>query len=191
MERVEQFFLANDVDNAHKEPTLLSLIGGKTYTLLKDLLAPEKLATQSFQQTVTTIQEHMSPKPLEIAERFRFYQRNQHEGESIFVLLTELRKLATHCNFGRNLYEVLRERLACGLQNMQIQKRLLSEAKLKYSKAVEIAVAMETAMPDTSEYSELNSNRVPRVDMLTEHNEPTQAKTATTPHCTVVVETHI
>ena len=53
MERVEQFFLANDVDNAHKEPTLLSLIGGKTYTLLKDLLAPEKLATKSFQQTVT------------------------------------------------------------------------------------------------------------------------------------------
>ena len=180
MERVEQFFLANDVDNAHKEPTLLSLIGGKTYTLLRDLLAPEKLATKSFQQTVTTIQEHMSPKPLEIAERFRFYQRNQHEGEGIFVLLTELRKLATHCNFGGNLYEVLRERLACGLQNMQIQKRLLSEAKLKYSKAVEIAVAMETAMRDTSEYSELNSNQVPRVDMLTEHNKPTQAKPATT-----------
>ena len=63
---------------------------------------------------------------------------------------------------------------------MQIQKRLLSEAKLKYSKAVEIAVAMETAMRDTSEYSELNSDQVPRVDMLTEHNKPTQAKPATT-----------
>ena len=50
MERVEQFFLANDVDNAHKEPTLLSFIGGKTYT----------------QQTVATLQEHLSPKPLEI-----------------------------------------------------------------------------------------------------------------------------
>ena len=142
----------------------MSLIGGKTYT----------------QQTVATLQEHLSPKPLEIAERFRFYQRNQHEGEGIFVLLTELRKLTTHCNFGGNLYEALRERLACGLQNMQIQKRLLSEAKLKYSKAVEIAVAMETAMRDTSEYSELNSNQVPRVDMLTEHNKPTQAKPATT-----------
>ena len=63
---------------------------------------------------------------------------------------------------------------------MQIQKQFLSEAKLKYSKAVEIAVAMETAMRDISEYSELNSNQVPRVDMLTEHNKPTQAKPATT-----------
>ena len=71
MERVEQFFLANDVDNAHKEPTLLSFIGEKTYT----------------QQTVATLQEHLSPKPLEIAERLRFYQRNQHEGEGILSYL--------------------------------------------------------------------------------------------------------
>ena len=50
MELVEQFFLANDIDDDHKVPTLLSLIGGKTYTLLRDLLAPEKPATKSFQQ---------------------------------------------------------------------------------------------------------------------------------------------
>ena len=73
--------------------------------------------------------------------------------------VAELRKLATHCNFGGNLNEALRDRLVCGLRNMQIQKRLLSEAKLKYSKAVEIAVAMETAIRDASELqSELNPN---------------------------------
>ena len=158
VERVEQFFLANDIDDDHKVPTLLSLIGGKTYTLLRDLLAPEKPATKSFQQIVTTLQEHLSPKPLEIAERFRFYKKNQQEGESILSYVAELRKLATHCNFGGNLNEALRDRLVCGLRNMQIQKRLLSEAKLKYSKAVEIAVAMETAIRDASELqSELYS----------------------------------
>ena len=62
----------------------------------------------------------------------------------------ELRKLATHCNFGGNLNEALRDRLVCGLRNMQIQKRLPSEARLKYSKAVEIAVVMETASRDAS-----------------------------------------
>ena len=64
VERVEQFFLANDIDYDHKVPTLLSLISGKTCTLLRDLLAPEKLATKSFQQIVTTLQEHLSLKPL-------------------------------------------------------------------------------------------------------------------------------
>ena len=48
VERVAQFFLTNDIDDGHKVSTLLSLIGGKTYTLLRDLLTPEKPATKSF-----------------------------------------------------------------------------------------------------------------------------------------------
>ena len=179
VERVEQFFLANDVDDDHKVPTLLSLIGRKTYTLLRDLLAPEKPATKSFQQIVTTLKEHLSPKPLEIAERFRFYKRNQHEGESILSYVDELRKLATHCKFGGNLNKALRDRLVCGLRIMQIQKWLLSEAQLKCSKAVEIAVAMETAIRVASELQgEVNPNPVPHVAKLTEHNKPTLAKPA-------------
>ena len=73
VERVEQFFLANDIDDDHKVPTLLSLIGGKTYTRLRDLLAPEKPVTKYFQQIyiVTTLQEHLSPKPLKIAQGTR------------------------------------------------------------------------------------------------------------------------
>ena len=97
VERVEQFFLANDIDDDHKVPTLLSLIGGKTYTLLRDLLAPEKPATKSFQQIVTTLQQHLSPKPLEIAGRVRLYKRNQHEEEGILSYVAQLRTLATHC----------------------------------------------------------------------------------------------
>ena len=135
VERVEQFFLPTDIDDAHKVPTLLSLIGGKTYALLRDLLAPEKPATKSFQQIVTTLQEHLSRKPLEILERFRFYKRNQHEGESIFYYVAELSKVAiAYCNFGGNLNEALQDRLVGGLRSIQIQKRLLSEAKLKYPK---------------------------------------------------------
>jgi hypothetical protein len=69
-------------------PTLLSLIGSKTYSLLKDLLLPEKPADKNFDEI---------------------------------------------------------------LSNQQIQKRLLAESKLKFSKAVDIAVAMETATRDATE----------------------------------------
>ena len=88
VERVEQFFLANDIDDDHKVPTLLSLIGGKTYTLLRDLLAPEKPATKSFQQIVTTLQEHLSPKPLEIS----FLQEKPTQRRKHFVLLGRAKK---------------------------------------------------------------------------------------------------
>ena len=75
---------------------------------------------------------------------------------------------------------------------MDFQKRLLLEAKLKYSKAFEIAVAMDTAIRDASELqSELNPNPVSHVDKLTEHNKPTPSKPATTPLDNAVVGTHI
>ena len=96
-------------------PTLLSLIGSKTYSLLKDLLLPEKPADKNFDEIVSTLQKHLNPKPLQIAERFRFYKRNQQEGESILSYIAELKKLTTHCNFGSNLEETLRDRLVCGL----------------------------------------------------------------------------
>ena len=173
MERVEQFFLANNIDDDHRVPTLLSLIGSKTYALLRDLLTPEKPATKSFQEIVTTLQQHLSPKPLEIAERFRFYKRNQHEGETVLTYVADLKKLAAHCNFGANLNEALRDRLVCGLRNVQIQKRLLSEAKLKYSKALEIAVAMETAIHDASELQSEFHPEQPRVDKISDKSQTT------------------
>ena len=97
-------YLANDIDEKHEVPTLLRLISGKMHALLKDLPAPEKPATKPFQQIVSTLQSHLNPKPLEIAERLRFYKRNQLEGENIL----------TYCNFGGNLDEALRYRLICG-----------------------------------------------------------------------------
>ena len=106
VEWVEQFFLANNIDEDHQVPTLLSLIGSKTYTLLRDL-TPDIPARKSFQEIITTLQQHLSPKPLEIAERFCFYKRIQREGETVLTYVADLKKLATHCNFGANLNEAL------------------------------------------------------------------------------------
>ena len=135
-ERVEQFFLANKIDEERQVPTMLSLIDSKTYTFLRDLLSPDKPATKSFQEIVTTLQHHLSPKPLERVESFCFYKQNQREGETLLTYVADIKKVATHCNFGANLNEALRDELLCGLQNVQIQKLLLSEAKLKYSKGL-------------------------------------------------------
>ena len=126
VECVEQFFLANNIDDDHRVPTLLSLIGGKMYALLRDLLTPEKPATKSFQEVVTTLQQHLSPKPLEIAERFRFYKWNQHEGETVLTNVADLKKLVAHCNFGANLNEALWDRLVCGLRNVQIKIKVFA-----------------------------------------------------------------
>ena len=40
LERVELFFAANKTEDADKVTILLNVIGGKTYSLLRDLVAP-------------------------------------------------------------------------------------------------------------------------------------------------------
>lgn len=81
-ERLEQYFIVNKVADDKNVQALLSLIGQKTYGLLCDLTAPVKPASRTFADLVAIWQAHLSPKPLVIAERFRFHKRDQREGES-------------------------------------------------------------------------------------------------------------
>lgn len=148
VERIELYFIANDVEDNKKVPTLLSLIGVKTYHLLRNLLAPEKPAEQTFQKIVDTLKNHLSPKPLVIAERFRFHNRNQSKDESIPEYMAELRKLTQFCEFGAGLSDALRDRLVCGMHCQSTQKRLLSEKDLTLEKALATAVSMEAANRD-------------------------------------------
>ena len=150
-ERVEQYFLANEIEDDKQVPAILSLMGSKTYGLLRSLCSPAKPSQKTFTGIVKILQEHLSPKPLVIAERFRFHKRRQLEGESISSFLASLKKLSEYCEFGTNLNDSLRDRFVCRLSNELIQKRLLSEADLSLSKASEIALAMETAAKDSQE----------------------------------------
>lgn len=90
-----------------------------------------------------TLTAHFSPKPLVIAERFRFHGRSQEEGESVVMFVAALRKLAEHCAFGDVLNDSLRDRLVCCLKNEGIQKKLLTESDLTLEKVINISVTME------------------------------------------------
>ena len=150
-ERLEQYFEVNDIAEDKKVPALLTLLGGKTYTLLRNLTAPNKPKEKDYTTLVNLLRDHLTPKPIVIAERFRFHKRNQLQCESVNAYIAELRKLTEFCEFGLNLNDTLRDRFVCGLRNDQIQKKLLTIRELSLDKALEIAVAMETATKDAIE----------------------------------------
>ena len=85
------------------------------------------------------------PKPILIAESFKFHRLNQHESETVAQFVVELKRLALKCEFGTFLEEALRDRLLCGLKSVQIQKKLLAERDLTFKKAFETAQSMELA----------------------------------------------
>ena len=149
-ERLEQYFALNKIEGEMQVPALLTLLGRKTYGLLRNLCAPEKPASKTYKELVEILDKQLSPKPSIIAERFRFHHRQQREEENVNTFLAELRKLSLHCHFD-NLNDTLRDRFVCGLRKENIQKRLLSETTLPLEKALEIAVAMEMAAKDAVE----------------------------------------
>ena len=153
-ERVDLYFLANGVQDNLKVPSLLAVIGAKTYGLLKNIVSPQKPAELTYQQILEHLNNHLNPKPSVIAERFRFHKRDQRPSESIMSYVAELRKLSLHCNLGDNLNDTLRDRFVCGITNEATQKKLLAESVLTFDDAVKIAHAMETAGRDTVELRE-------------------------------------
>ncbi|XP_069134210.1 uncharacterized protein [Argopecten irradians] len=149
-ERVELYFTANGVSNDLKVVSFLSVIGRKTYSLLKSIAAPGKPVELTYAQ----ILQFLNGQPSVIAERFRFHKRDQRQDEGIMSHVAEIRKLSLHCNFGDNLNDTQRDRLVCGINTENIQKRLLSERTLTLDKVIALAVAMKTASKDAVELRE-------------------------------------
>ena len=71
-ERPEQFFLVNGIDdNGKMLAVFLTVVGAKTYALLSSLVAPRSLRISHTLKEV--LRAHLKPKPLIIAEWFRFH----------------------------------------------------------------------------------------------------------------------
>ena len=61
VKRLEQYFKANEVDNTTKVSSLLTLIGGKTYSLLREFIFPDKPSTKTYDQLSQLLNKHLSP----------------------------------------------------------------------------------------------------------------------------------
>ena len=125
------------------------MIGGKTYSLLRNLLSPTLPKEKDFAALATELKNHFEPKKVVIVKRFNFYQCNQQVGESIATHVAVLRRLATDCAFNVHLTEALHDKFVCGLCSKATQQRLLAEKDLMFTKAVKIAQGMEAAARDT------------------------------------------
>ena len=153
IERFEHYILANEIRTAKKVPVLFSVMGPRTYGLLRSLVAPDKPGEMDYERVVEVLQTHFAPRPLVIAERFRFHKRNQGEEENVAQYVAVLKRLSEHCEFGAYLEDALRDRFVCGLKTETVQKRLLTEKDLTFQKAVDYAVSAETATRDVQQLS--------------------------------------
>ena len=150
IERVEQYFIANDVRIEIKQTAIfLTVIGNKTYSLLRNLLVRVSPAGNTVKTLSDTQIDNLKPQPIIIAERDKFYCRDKSENETITEYLAELRKLTLNYDFNNFLDQALIDSFVCGLQNNSIWWRLLAERKLTLKSVIELAKTMENADLET------------------------------------------
>ena len=153
IERLQHYFVANDVDAAEKKRAIpLTVCGAPTYKLLRSLVPDGKLDGNSatYDSLVKLLKDYYNPKPSPIVQRFHFNSRSRASNESIAAYVAALRELALKCEFGDHLQEMLRDRLVCGVNHKGIQRKLLAEADLTYELAYSLALAIEASERDAA-----------------------------------------
>ncbi|XP_073964521.1 uncharacterized protein [Choristoneura fumiferana] len=189
VDRLEQYFVVNEVKEDRKVPLLITAMGAESYDLLLTLCTPTKPSTKKYAELIELMTDHLQPSRSILAERYKFRQRKQSANESIADYIADLQKLTKYCEFGTWLDDSLRDQLVCGLHNENIRLRLFSEKDLKFSKAKQIAIQLEAAEINAALVQ--NRNRSLRDDSAAEisiligghHRGPTVlTRTATDKH---------
>ena len=159
IEMLEAWFELNEVTEK-KNLILISALDAGTYEVLRNVVAPRKPTELDYAELVSALESHFNPTPIVVGERFKFWKRDQKNGESVNEYALELRKLTRFCDFGAFLDEALRDKLVCGLRDEGFQKRLLSEPRLDFKQALSLAQALEQAACQAASFHEQEQLRM-------------------------------
>ena len=96
IERMQLFFRANDIKAPKQVPVLLSLIGSKNYSLLRDLMSPILPQEATFDEVAKVLEEHFEPQPSVIAERFKCHNCKQQSSQSVADFCSRTEKVGQH-----------------------------------------------------------------------------------------------
>ena len=164
IDRLQFYFKVNGITDVDVQKAIfITVIGARTYELLKSFLQPQSPQEDDVTLKAMTdkLGEHFSPRPSPITQRYKFHTRVRKPDETVTTYVAELRAIGDYCAFGDSLNAMIRDRLVCGMNNTRIQCRLLQETDLSYEAAFQKAQAMKAAAQDSSKMSEQKPPALP------------------------------
>ena len=98
---------------------------------------------RNLKQVMDAFDRHCNPKKNETVERYKFFSRFQNPRESLENFITDLKLLATTCNFGVLKDSLVRDRIICGIQDKQLREDLLKDPYLDLQRCLDACRAAE------------------------------------------------
>ncbi len=92
---------------------------------------------------VDAFEKYCNPSKSETVERYKFFTRYQETCENYDKYITDLKVLASTCNFGTLNDSLIRDKIVCGITDKHLRERLLREDGLNLDKCVRLCRASE------------------------------------------------
>lgn len=140
---MDSLIALNDVQAAEQLRFCIGFCGPDLYKIIKSCIAPKKISDTSYLDMKKELQSYFEPKLNQIAERFKFYTRQQKSDETVTDFIVEIKALTQTCDFGDHLAEALRDKLVFGVHDQKIQAALLREKDLTFDRACTIAKSFD------------------------------------------------
>jgi len=141
-ERLEFYFLANDVGKLGANPTddekaaadkkkcavLISLLSATVYSTLKSLCLPDKPADKKFEDIQKLLLGYYKPELSAVAATYQFQHVQAKDGETVRDFVNRVKKAAVPCDFGAHNDRALRDQFIAGLRDSAVRQEILSRA---------------------------------------------------------------
>lgn len=163
----------NGKDEKTKIAIFLNLAGEEAQIKFQTFDLSEQ-KRQKYEEVVNAFQEYCRPLRNETFDRYKFFTRIQQEGESFDNFITDIKILASTCNFGNLEKSLLRDKIVSGILDLSIQERLLQQSRLTLEKAEEICRGSEISKRQVKELK--NHKEVDLIQRKTRSDRPKSAQ---------------
>ncbi len=168
-EKWEDYALLSNLDrqDKKKQAALLRYTFSSDTRKIYNSLALADAQKEEPEQIIAELEKFAKGTINEILERHHFNNRRQQDGEKFDDFLTELKVLATNCNYCVNCYPgILRDRVVEGVSSDVVREKLIAERILDLDTAVEKCRSFEVAAEGVKTISGDRSSQgnVDRVD---------------------------
>ncbi|CAG9089362.1 unnamed protein product [Plutella xylostella] len=148
----EVFLIASGVSKESEEiqaSLLVNLIGPSGYEIFSTFTYLKSESEHNLKCILTKFDAHFGTKPNITMSRFKFFSRNQEQGETIDQFVTALRLLSQNCDFGDLTDSLIKDRIVCGIASNTVRDRLLRTDDLSLAKAVQVCEAAELSKEES------------------------------------------
>ena len=168
--------------DAEQRPHFLNCIGDEalkvynTFTWVQNNEGADPLQIENIPNIQRKLEAYIKGEINETVERYIFNQRKQKEGESLDTFLTDLKTLATTCNFCNCLKDsLLRDKLVSGIKCDLTRKKLLEKRDLTLNLAIDICRSAESSTKHMDMYKG-NSTDVNKIRKSFDKKSPSPRK---------------